>query len=1197
MPLDAFKDELENLKLDKFAQNDLSLGFGDRDDSPTAKTLRGALATKDFARLSTTQVPKSAEIEGATGAYSPDKNPNYLSEVFPSQNTERYRMIAALLLEKADVRVPISIGTGEFYSAGNEAAPQEYTSSSSLVSLDERSFATPILNFDGQSFNGVVPPDTVGDVGIDYYIQMVNSLGGSDFTIYNKSDGSVALGPITLDTLAPPGTPGADGRGDPIVLYDHLADRWLLSEFSGVEDGLSVFISQTGDPTDNLWNHYFFETPEFPDYPKYGVWEDAYYVSSNESSPAVYALDRTNMLQNLPAATPQRFTAPDLAGFDFQALTPADLDGPAAPAGSPGYFMRHRDDEAHNLNPDPNQDFLEVWAYDADFSIPGNSSFSQVANISISEFDSDLNGLLSFETFPQPGTDVKLDSLREVIMHRLQYRNFGTHETLVGNFVTDVDGTDRGGVRWFELRKDPNIPNDPWTLFQEGTVAFDEDNRWMGAIAMDGSGNIALGYNVSSETTFPSIRYTGRLATDPLGTMPQGENTLIEGTGSQSVINRWGDYSAMSVDPVDDSTFWFTGEYVLTSGEWATRIGSFSFDPVVEEPNDTISEAIDTGLSSASPGTFSTSSFIGDNPNIEPEFDVDFFAFQLNVGDRVTIDIDADELFPTIDSVLRLFDSSGVELVFSGNDPAPGEPPTLDSFIDFTAPFTDTFFVGLSVADNSNYDPFFQGSGTGGSTGDYNIEIVVTPQVENLIVNGSFETGNFSGWTVSDLADPFFPVDVLPTGSPVAFTDFVPEFEIQATDGNFAATHGFDGDGPGTIRIAQDVTIPANITDASLTFDYRLGFDLLNFGALLDRVFEVTINEPGGGGNLASFEVFTAPAGTFEPDTGNLSETIDLLAFAGQTVQVAFDTFIPEFFTGPAGFQLDNVMLTVVRGEPIELIGTEDDDVLTGTDGPDLISGLGGNDIIQALAGNDEISGGRGNDLIAAGGGNDAVTGNGGRDDILGGEGEDVLSGGAGADRILGESGDDTIAGDNGNDTMDGGEGSDLVSGDGGRDRVFGGIGEDSLSGGTEADTLTGGFDNDSLDGGDGNDTLIGVDPVSPGAEVGFGAGEVDTLTGAAGSDTFVLGDENRIYYDDGDPFSRGESDFALITDFDSTQDFIQLRGSAELYRLDFFTSELGTIDADLLFDPGVSARGEVIATLQDISPDLSLSDPSFIFV
>jgi hypothetical protein len=425
---------------------------------------------------------------------------------------------------------------------------------------------------------------------------MINAPGGSTFEVYNKSDGSVAVPATLLSSLAPAGTPGQSGWGDPIVLYDHLADRWLLSEFSddSVGNFLNVYISKTETPTANPndWYYYNFETPNFPDYPKYAVQENAYYVTTNEfpvGSPA-YALDRNKMLAGLPLAPSSyvRFEAPDLAGFGFNALTPADLDGSAAPAGSPGYFMRQRDDEVHNVGSNnPTQDFLEIWTLSPDFATPVNSTFGKLADIPVAEFDSDLCGLFAFACFPQPGTTNTLDPLREVIMNRLTYRNFGSYETLLGNFVTDVNGNDLGGVRWFELRKSGS---DPWALFQEGTVSPDTDSRWMGAIAMDEHGDIALGYSVSSDTTFPSLRYTGRLAADPLGTMPQGEHNLIAGLGSQTDTTRWGDYHSLSIDPVDGKTFWFTGNYVKENGDWQTRIGSFKFDKQkqVPEPSATL---------------------------------------------------------------------------------------------------------------------------------------------------------------------------------------------------------------------------------------------------------------------------------------------------------------------------------------------------------------------------------------------------------------------------------------------------------------------------------------------------------------------------------------------------------------------------------------------------------------------------------
>ncbi len=205
--------------------------------------------------------------------------------------------------------------------------------------------------------------------------------------------------------------------------------------------------------------------------------------------------------------------------------------------------MRHRDDEVHNPGSnDPGADFLEIWEFAVDFATPANSTFTLAATISVTEFESELCGLSSFECVPQPGTGVELDPLREVVMWRLQYRNFGTHQTLVGTFVTDVDGgaADHHGMRWFELRR---VGTGAWSLFQEGTYAPDADHRWLGSIAMDGSGNIALGYSISSSTTFPGIRYVGRTAGDSGGTMTTGEITVVAGGASQTSSERWGDYS------------------------------------------------------------------------------------------------------------------------------------------------------------------------------------------------------------------------------------------------------------------------------------------------------------------------------------------------------------------------------------------------------------------------------------------------------------------------------------------------------------------------------------------------------------------------------------------------------------------------------------------------------------------------------
>ena len=435
-------------------------------------------------------------------------------------------------------------------------------------------FSTPIVNMDGQGFTNVNPPDTVGDVGLNHYIQAINQSGGSLVQIYDKT-GTPAVAAFSMDSLGSGNC--ADGLGDPVVLYDRLADRWMLTEFSSNGNQLCVYISQTADPTGSYYNYAFTAVHDFPDYPKYGVWPDAYYVGTNEGPSHFYALDRNAMLTGA-AATMQNFAGTNLSGFGFQMIIPSDLDGATPPpAGSPNYFMRHRDTETHgqgNCPVDTGGDCLEIFEFTVDWNTPANSGINGPIPIQIAEFDSDLCGLSSFYCFPQPGSSTTLDPLREVVMNRLQYRNFGTHEVLVGNFVTDVDGSDHGGIRWFELRKSGA---EQWSLYQEGTYAPDASHRWMGSIAMDGSGDIAVGYNVSdASATYPSLRYTGRLNSDPLNTMPQGEYSIVAGS-SPNGSNRYGDYSAMGVDPADDCTFWFTGMY-NSAANWSTRIASFKFD-------------------------------------------------------------------------------------------------------------------------------------------------------------------------------------------------------------------------------------------------------------------------------------------------------------------------------------------------------------------------------------------------------------------------------------------------------------------------------------------------------------------------------------------------------------------------------------------------------------------------------------------
>jgi len=452
-----------------------------------------------------------------------------------------------------------------------------------------RGFDTTILNFEGLGFTGVNPPDPVGDIGKDYFIQSINGSGGSIFSIYNKLTGVVEVGPIVMGSLAPNSSACSSGSGDPIILYDESAKRWFMQEFvSGGNDKLCFYISSTSDPINGGWNFYEFTGATFPDYPHFGIWSDAYLGTANENPATVYAFDRTNMLAGTTARAAQVIVLGDLPGYGFQTATPVDWDSDLAPpAGAPGIIMRHIDEEAHSSFPDnPATDLLEMYNFVVDFDNSSNSVLNQLANITITDFNSFFLDYSTFATVPQPNSTARLDAIREVILNRLQYWNFGTHESIIGVLPTNINPATTGseinaGLRWFELRRVGGIAN-PWTLFQEGTYdpGVATENRLVGSLSIDKAGNIAMAYSkTNTDTNNPlsaSLAYTGRLVSDPKDVMTQPEMLIKTGSGANT-SGRWGDYASMSVDPVDRCTFWFTGEY-QNGSDWGTSISSFKFD-------------------------------------------------------------------------------------------------------------------------------------------------------------------------------------------------------------------------------------------------------------------------------------------------------------------------------------------------------------------------------------------------------------------------------------------------------------------------------------------------------------------------------------------------------------------------------------------------------------------------------------------
>lgn len=414
------------------------------------------------------------------------------------------------------------------------------------------------------------PPDVSGAVGATQYMQVVNS----GLAVFSKSTKAVVYGPVPTNTLWSgfTGSPGADAcrldnDGDATVVYDKIANRWVVSQFAVTASPYyeCVAVSQTSDATGSYNLYAFPYGTVFPDYPKMGVWPDAYYTTFNMFTSTfqgakLCAYDRAAMLAGTTATQVCYQLSTSYGG-----VLPADLDSSTLPpAGAPNYLLNFT---AGQLN---------LWKFHVDFTTPASSTLSGPTAIPVSPFATACGG---GTCVPQLGVNQKLDSLADRLMYRLAYRNFGDHEALVVTHSVKV-GTSRKnpytGVRWYEIRSPGTTP----VVFQQGTFAPDSTYRWMGSAAMDKQGNLAVGYSVSSAAINPGIRYAGRLAGDPAGTL-QAEQTIVNGTGSQSGSNlaRWGDYSTLTIDPVDQCTFWYSTEFLQSTGafNWSTEIASFKF--------------------------------------------------------------------------------------------------------------------------------------------------------------------------------------------------------------------------------------------------------------------------------------------------------------------------------------------------------------------------------------------------------------------------------------------------------------------------------------------------------------------------------------------------------------------------------------------------------------------------------------------
>jgi hypothetical protein len=749
-----------------------------------------------------------------------------------------------------------------------------------------------------------IPPDDNGAVGPNHYVQVVNE----SLAVFSKT-GTVLYGPVPTNTLWSGFGGGCQGNddGDATVAYDRLSNRWVISQFSVSTTPylMCVAVSTGADPTGSYNRYSFSYGTTFPDYPKLAVWPDAYYVTlvqfaggSSYAGPKVCALDRAKMLAG-QAATQQCFSPS--SATNYGPMLPSDVDGATPPpTGARNYLL------------EAGSNVLHLWKFHVDWSTPANSSLSGPTSIPVASYTPACDP--SDTCVPQSGTTAKLDALGDRLMYRLAYRNFGDHESLV--VAHSVAAGSSVGLRWYEIRNPAGTP----TVYQQGTYAPDSAYRWMGSIAMNQSGDIALGYSVSSSSMFPSIRYTGRLAGDALGQMTQGEGTLFAGTGSQSGggYSRWGDYTSMSVDPSDDCTFWYTNQYIPSNGtfNWRTQIGSFKLSSCSGTTADDFSiDASPATLSiaqgSSQTSTVSTALTTGSAQSVslsatgQPSgTTVSFSPTSVTAGggSTMTVDVGSSTASGTYPITLTgagpsATHSTTVTLTVTGtttDDFSISASPTSTSIasgssgnvtVNTAVTSGSAQSVSLSVSGQPSGSASFSPSSvtagssstltitvaSGAATGPYTITITgtgasathtttlnltVTSPSTSPVANGGFEGGSFTGWTASG--------------------KWIPRVVTSPHTGSYAAQLGSGAAFGGNSTVAQTVKVP--VGSPVITFWYlprckdTVGSDQI----------QMQIRSTGGS-KLATVLNVCSNSGAWTKVTYSLSK------WAGQTIVLWFN--------------------------------------------------------------------------------------------------------------------------------------------------------------------------------------------------------------------------------------------------------------------------------------------------------------------
>jgi Ca2+-binding RTX toxin-like protein len=923
--------------------------------------------------------------------------------------------------------------------------------------------AATIENFPGLN-STLNPPDTVGDVGPKHYVQMVNS---TQYQIWNKT-GTALTGPLTLGNLWPVGNICRSNLGDPIVVYDHLADRWLLTQFANPSH-MCMAVSQTSNPVAGTWFTYTFDTGNvLPDYPKIGVWPNGYYMSTFEDpNLGVYAFNRTAMLAG-GAATFVKTTIPALGTPTVRStrILPADLDGAAPPIGTPNYFVRTVDSQQDPAVP---VDRIEVFAATPNF-VAGTLAFPKVATLAPNPFEimtCNRNGQGLRDCIPQPGIVDTLDALSNRPMMQLRYRNFGTHQSMVFNQTIDVEPLIVGfnavrevaGIRWYELRKASPAAN--WTIFQQGnhlpqaaTITAENQllHRWMGSSAMDGAGNIATAYNITNSNSiapvFAGARYAARLSTAPLGTLG-AERLIRSGVNAQGDADpivepqRWGDYSSLSVDPLDDSTFWFTTHYAGVGGVGAkpTSITSFLVNPsptitlgstgesivlrkVAAEPTKievlvggsvtnvyVLADLTRLTINSGAGSDILTVDFINGNPI--PAGGLAFNG-QTGVGDRLRV---LGGAFSTITKNFTNTSSGNVVLATLGSN----------STISYTGLEPVLLNVGSVANMIFNLPP---GPNLGVQLGNDLAFLLNTSEIRGT----TFEDTSFTNPTNS------LTVNLGNSGDSITMLTMDPGFPV-------ATTTTINGGNGNDIIVGNNLnnTLRGNGGNDQLTGGG--GNDLVSGGTGNDTYFFDTDFALGTDtlGELAGVDTLDFSSTTTRPVSINLANAGLQPVNAGLSLILGSAFAFENVIGGNLGDNINGNTLanTLTGGGGNDLIsgGTGDDIYLFDTDlalGADILSDAGGIDTLDFRATTTRsinlnlglpaaqivnagltltvanivaeiVLGGAQGDVLTSSFSNSVLVGGRGNDRLIGGAGRNVLIGGSGADDLLGFNGDDLL--------------------------------------------------------------------------------------------------------------------------------------------------------------------------------------------